>query len=771
MSILTGFSGKPLSNSALIPAQLRGKFPSNWRNEMQKLRPVDRGDQITNFLAAGELAGFFTAEAFDEEILNRCGEVHWDIACSYGFAEGDWESWPLLRCLSHSAAKACHFYEHSTNSPGTEKWKKLCGYEGKCASVNASMESYFTILRVQSVSAAVEVICKSIDELVLRNGKDALRKMPIAVAFSRSHGYHLALRDRLLSSGIAHVDLLPRRCQPPCNFLLRKWFAYQKRQKRRECLELLRSHGAELGWNFARISSAENEIVNYCQRNFSDNCGSELVESLKLPWTALVKNATAEEFLRMCCHDFPQLAQLEDKIAPLASLYEILSREEFLQWLAAEISTLWPREDGEPLDPNAIVHLAPWEAVSPEWHGHLIGADTATEDFPMTKNGAVFCTRCCGDDFYYTSPMEKISQLTWRLRSTVEKFSSGRGIFIEKPNRLLSGEIRSMAPPFSGFRHGEIFELEAHTKVQSSEVANCQPFPPITATAAVRNGRLDGTNHFGAYDFGFGSAGAVEWSKNIPCKVWERILKSPEDSWFQHILQLATASQWIVDDIAQLVGTRVHQLVAEKLDGNDVPTADFAKWRGTLGRSAAMQVFGFASDLVHQAEELQRKIYADESSHEVPLDGTVYVCGDAINLHGRADLILKTPGDHCTVIDFKTGSPSTPLTAKGICRGDFLQLALYGKIMENNCAHCSIAVIFPFSRIKQLPMEELREENSPEISNFWRFFSRLWKTLNCGYAAGRDETFIAFAHEQIANDIVANRRRASGFNLNEGDLP
>jgi hypothetical protein len=294
----------------------------------------------------------------------------------------------------------------------------------------------------------------------------------------------------------------------------------------------------------------------------------------------------------------------------------------------------------------------------------------------------------------------------------------------------------------------------------------------VDTTAAVRRRRLDGTNPFGPYDFGFGDEGAGHISRSIPCKAFERIFKSPEESWFQHILQLKLPSQWIADDLPQLVGTAVHGAVTGKLTGN---TANGAVTRNcansTLHHAVSMQIAGFAADLAAQANELCSKVRPSEIGHEMQLAGTATMGGNEIELHGRADLLLELPNGDAVVVDFKTGSASTPLTAKGICRGDFLQLALYGKIMEASCRRCTVCAIFPFSRMKQLSMETLGGENSPELSSFWDHFAKLWKTLNCGYGPRQSEKFIAFAHEQIANDIAASRRCASGFATPGGETP
>ena len=771
LCILSDFSGKLLPNSALIPAMLRGGCTSNWINDVQRLRSVDRDPKIDEFMKAGEAAEFFSRAALDEEILKRCGGTHWDLACSYDFREGDWDNWTVLRCLSRSAPDVCHFYEQSAAVPAVIKWRKLCGYAVEDCGVSSSAEKKFKLLRATSVSGAVKAICKSVREIVVANGEAKLKKMPIAVAFSRSHGYHLALCERLQSNGTPFIDLFHRRGRAPCNFLQRSWFAYQERQKRCHCIELVRAFAAEQKWDYWRIASTKNAIIKYCQRNLSDNCGSEIIELMGLPWIALPKHAPPEDFFRACCRDLKQFIPLEGKIAPLAALYKTLFREEFLQWLSLEIAELESDETAEQLDGNAIVHLVPLEAVSSEWHGHLIVADTAADDFPRTSDRiSSLDISICADDYHYTSREEKVAQIDWRLGSMIAEFSGGLGIFWGKTNSLISSEMRSVAPVFAGCSSEEFFVCETHMSGDSDDVARCDVFPPASATTVVRNGRLDSANPFGAYDFGFGDGETNRWLRPMPCKVWERIIKSPEESWFQHVLQLPMDSQWIGDDLAQLIGTSVHQIVAAKINGKQISGADSPVRDGTLGCAVAMQVSGFASDLFFQVDELQKKLFPKEVRCEVPLEGTVYVGGSEINLHGRADLILKLANGSSVIVDFKTGGSSTPLTANAVCRGDFLQLALYGKIMENSCGRCSVAVASPFSRMKQLPMEELHEEKSAEISNFWHAFSELNRTLNFGYAPKRDWTFIAFAHEQIANDIATSRRSMGGFGCCGGEL-
>jgi RecB family exonuclease len=153
------------------------------------------------------------------------------------------------------------------------------------------------------------------------------------------------------------------------------------------------------------------------------------------------------------------------------------------------------------------------------------------------------------------------------------------------------------------------------------------------------------------------------------------------------------------------------------------------------------------------------------------LRGTVTVAGNELELHGRADWLLRDPSGRILVVDFKTGSTAKALTANSICGGDSLQLALYGRIAERPSGLCTIGALFPFSRGKWLPMEELNENLGGKIFAAWERFAKLWMSLNCGYRIQREQKFLAFAHGPIPDHIIAFRLYASGLEPNGDEEP
>jgi hypothetical protein len=252
-------------------------------------------------------------------------------------------------------------------------------------------------------------------------------------------------------------------------------------------------------------------------------------------------------------------------------------------------------------------------------------------------------------------------------------------------------------------------------------------------------------------------------------------MKSPERVWLQHVLGLQLPTNSIFEDLPQLVGTAVHRSVkmiletngtgSDLREGEDVPNRERELfWR----RSVAMQAAGMAADLGRQALRLRGELIPLGELCEVPLAGMVNFDGATIPLHGRVDWLLhNTPGENSHVVDFKTGSVGVPLSPGGIRGGNFLQLALYGRILEAEGRACVLRILFPFARPKVLPLEKVSADGDGKMAAFWKFFAGLCGGLNLGYSGGREDgsgsAFLAYSHVRIPGEIFGARRRVSGF--------
>jgi hypothetical protein len=767
------FQGNLLADSALIPAQLRSRCRREWRLDVQKLRPMDRDSvQICADLDGAERCGFFTEAAFDEEILKRSGKPLWDLAGSYGFCEGDWDNWNILRILSNSAAAACHFLRPVGQFPSLWKWRRLCAYGGENFATVAPSAGPFPLAQLSGFPQGVETICRSVLNLV-----DGVSEVggPVALAFSKFHGYAMAVRDCLDGASVAVLDLLSPKCTSKgCSVLQLNWFRYQLRQKRCQCIGLLRAVAVERRWGHGELADAETAIIDHCRRNLSDDCGPDAVDRLALPWSALPQTATAEDFFAASCRDFPVWSPLRTNLPALSALCGKLSREEFLCWLRSEIEGV--EEDGanEPIDGGSEpVHIVPWCAFSPQWHGHLILCDVADDDFPQKRrrgmfDGEIFSQKNMAlDDFHYLGERERAirrDMLLWRMPLDANGCS---GIFVERKSGFGDGTARSIASPFAPHFDVGYVQLAEPDAVEGDWGRGEWPFPSTAVTAAAHAARLSEKEPFGAYDFGFGGDGCGAVAESICCKGWERVIVAPEESWLRYVLHLQLQSQWIGDEIASMVGTAIHGALASKKSGPEAIKRHLGC--GTLWLATAMQIGGAVDDLARQTERLRSAFVPDEELCEVPLAGDPLICENRIKLHGRADLVMKKISGNVAIIDYKTGAGSVPLSAGSLWRGIFLQLALYGAIVGGFDGRCSIVVLSPFARPKQISMEKLSPDADAQNLNFWRYFELLWKTLNFGYGLRHLEKFIAYCYGPIGDDIAAARLWASGFYRRDGD--
>jgi hypothetical protein len=755
--LLSNFSLNPLPANCLIPLQIRGGHGPIWSRELCRLRPGERDKLFPgNSLRQAEAAGFFTEKAIDCALLDGQNVCHWDFACSFGFSEGDWDSWHILKCLSNSAKATHHFFIPQADVTAVRRWRECWGYV--VADRTPSAQVRYPLFHAGDWDSAAELLGQRLLTIA-----ETDPPQPVAIVFSRANGYYRTVRELLKKIRIPFLDLFSPSANARTTQLQWTWLRYQMRPKRRELRELLRAFSVENGWTCDALGRAENAILEHCRRNLCDDCDAVP----DLPFAALPDRGPVEELFELTCRFIPGWEPLRDRIPILGALYENLTREEFLAWLEREVANLHRPEEDEPLARCAPVHLIPYAAATENFYGHLILADTAAENFSISR-GEILSDEICGQingtvkDFYYVPPEEQAVLRDFLLIRSISAAPSCEGIFVERDNIFSGGDFYSIAPVLSGF-----FERKMVEKIQIRPemlAAGSAIFPSIADTVVAHKMRRDPSEAFGAYDFGFGEnlCGVEEWSAAIPCKAWERILKTPEKSWFEQVLRLPIPNDSIREDLPQLLGTAVHQALANHLAGREI--AEIAgEVRSTMARSMNLQIAGFTADLLSQAKRLQKNFRPSGEYCETSLRGTVTIAGNELDLHGRSDWLLRDCGGRTLIVDFKTGSPAGPFTVHGICGGDFLQLALYGRIVEKLFGPCAIAALFPFSRMKYLSMEELSENSSEEIFSFWDRFGRLWNSLNCGYQVQRARKFLAFSLESIPDHIIVSRIRASGL--------
>ncbi|MDR0678844.1 MAG: PD-(D/E)XK nuclease family protein [Puniceicoccales bacterium] len=763
------FLGQTLPARHLLPLQIRNRRGSAWPQELCRLRPQERDKLFPeNPLALAEKKGFYSEAALEWALLASPAANRWDLACSLGFFEGDWDHWAILQLLSRCAKRICHFFRPMANLPAIRRWRKCWSYETVRENSYPIPQARHSLFHVADWNSATELIGRRLLKIAERDPSQ-----PVAVVFSHAHGYFRAVRELLRRIRIPFLDLLGRADGSRITSFQWNWLRYQRRPKRRECRELLHAFAAENGWTYDALAEGEDTIADHCRKKLCDDCSA----IPDLPWNVLPDRATAAALLQAACQVVPDWEPLRDRLPALIALCEELSREEFLSWLEQELRNFQRQEQAEPVNLHAPVHLVSYGDVAENFYDHLILADTAEEDFstaPGELLDAEVCARLNGElkDFYYLSPKEKSAMRDGLLRRCFSTAQHCEGIFVESDNILIGRNLRSLAPAMVNHFQNDTFTANGEILLEISAMKR-DDFPPVEKTVTAHRARRNPNRAFGAYDFGFGENlwGVEEWSAAIPCKAWERILKAPEESWLEQVLHLPIRTNAIREDLPQLLGTAVHRSLADYLAGKNTASAVPNGPRSTLAWSLDLQIAGAVEDLIVQVEELRKNFRPLGESYETALRGTIPVVGNELELHGRADWLLRDASGRTLAVDFKTGSSAVALTAHRVCEGDFLQLALYGRIVEQLDGPCTIGALFPFSRGKWLSMEELSENLGGEIFAAWERFARLWQSLNFGYRIQKERKFLAFAHGPIPDHIIASRLCASGFNPNGEEEP
>jgi hypothetical protein len=265
--------------------------------------------------------------------------------------------------------------------------------------------------------------------------------------------------------------------------------------------------------------------------------------------------------------------------------------------------------------------------------------------------------------------------------------------------------------------------------------------PTVDDTVRAYGARHDAAQPIGPYDFALDSppAEAVTlWSTQ-----WEAAVGCPELVWLSAYLGVADP-QWTTDEIpwGKTVGTWVHRWMRDLLqaDGEGLrpiePVADLharlteclAATRGRAGSlfaAAGHAVPHWWDGLALQAEAKARRLATHIAAlgedgwgvfaTEWRLPDNARVVRDegcALVLSGRADLVLSRD-DETFLIDYKTGVVKA-LTARGVAKGNGLQLLLYGLGLEaGGHSNIRLALVQPGDGpVKSIAVAELVHDDA-----------------------------------------------------------
>jgi hypothetical protein len=775
------FQAKLFPEECFIP--WRRRHAAAAVHDIGRLRPSER-HLLENLpdLERYEKVGFFTAAAFDASLEGLPGRIHWERACSFGFPEGDWDHFSLLRKFTHSSGETFHCFRRSPNLECVVRWREIWNYRATTAGRGGEPRGRRELLPAGGPEEAAEILRGRILELISSGGRSGEKCGKIAVVFSHSYGLSHAVQSQLNISGIGCANFIEPERPAALDPLRWSWLRYQRRQKRRECLELLRASAAAGRMDLDGLEAAIDATIAHCRKELCDDCGATTVRRLNFWWRPLPDGATPLEFFDELCADFPEWKSLQESVDLLAVGHNTVSRDVFLDYWEALLGREEPGQMSlEQL--NAPVHLLTFASLPGHWYDHLILADVTEANHPTTIPGALLDGTTCSKinatlkNFYYVTPAERIalrdshlSEIQWEP-GTVDAISVAGG------NLLEGGQLHGMAQPFveifsgqedgSSLRSWRLRELGRRVPGNAPER---QIFPDKKfLQMPVHGWRREWTRPFGAHDFGFGENGEAmgEWAEQIPCKAWELAVKFPERAWLKYVLHLTAAANSIFEDLPQLLGTAVHGALATALlDGK--PTGPnfprYSPWQRAFHR----QCEGYVDDLWSQVRKFRESLGDAKEFVEEDLEGEVTIGGATLSLHGRCDWLIQRADGTQILVDFKTGNSVSGATPASLCAGNFLQLALYGLLLETQGrGQCALLIFSPFARGKSIEMEKLTAEADEKLAAFWKFFTALHGRMNFGYRSEGQVAapFLAYSHSPIPNEIIEARRRASGFSF------
>jgi hypothetical protein len=764
-----------LPAESLVPWQIENGFSPGAIREVQQLRPEDRARLCPNSLwARAESEKLFTSAALDIQLRTGAHQIIWDQFFSVGFSEGSWENYHLMQAAVKYASVTEHFFELKGESFSVIRWRKLWNYQPD-DKITKKVSANLEVCIVENVTDFAFVILGKIASISAQYDRGKFSKIAIGFA-GRNARYH-ALRQRLEIAQIPFLDLLEQGKIADWSPLWPRWVEYQKHQRREECLALLDCKFA-LGFiKEAQWKELCDRVLNHSRQNVTDDCGETLLEAVQEWVRPLPARGNFLEFWQGVIGIFPRLNCLLPDVQILSSLYDTLTREGFLGWLEVVVENQFrevPKKNWA-----ANVHIVGYDDLLFGDFDHVICGDLAEH---KSKNCAEIFNGMnlesineSLEDFYYdfsphVTPLKEIigNTLGRSCGITVvairEIGAGGTDVpaAMNFENQLDSNEIRYLR------RLGMIFD---GTEDKIKNVSNSRDGDVARCVNAHRR-RLDIIAPFGIYDFGVG--GDEKWReellRSMPCKAWELAFTCPEEVWMRQILRINSPGESVFDEIAMLIGTRVHGELAKNFT-QIVPTQGKAECPPLAGfdhisHGVSHQSLGLTHALVKQTQMELAEFDPDSTKSEQNIAGFITIDAARIWVRGRVDLVANEGANYC-VIDFKTRSAGTAFTAVQVSRGKFLQIVLYGLYYQFAGRTVGMRVLSPFQRARNFEFSKLKPKEAEKMDAFFANFEKLQRSMVLGY--GTSGRFLAYAHSRLPAHIVNARRGLSGFAEDSGD--
>jgi hypothetical protein len=767
----------------LIPWQVESEFSPGAVYEIQRLRPHERDRLCPHPLwARAESEKLFTPAALDVQLYSEAHHAVWDQFFSVGFSECSWENYHLLRTAAKCAKTTKHFFELTVESRSVARWRELWNYQpdGEAAGkISGNLE----VCTVGNVTDFAFVILGKIASILGKYAPRQDAELPkIAIGFAGRSAHYHALRQRLEIARIPFLDILAKGRATDLSPLWQRWLEYQRRQKREECLALLDCKFAlglmeEFQWKDLRQC-----VLEYSRQNVTDDCGEMLPEEIKEWLRPLPACGKVEEFWQGTVEVFPQLRCLVSGAQVLGSLYDTVTRGEFLGWLEAAVENQFretPQKnwaanvhivgyDDFPFEDFDYVICGDWDGNKPKNCAEILGGmslegiNESLEDFYYDFSAHVISVEAI-----IQSALEHSEEITV---VTLQEIGTDMPMISNVENQL---DMDEMFERGRRLRRLGIFFDGAEDKIESAGPDS--PGDDVGRCVDAYQRRRNIKEPFGIYDFGAG--GDEKWRekllRSIPCKAWELVFERPEEVWMRQILRIEKLEKSIFDEIAMVTGTEVHAQLAQKF-AQIAPPQNAIKYSSLadcgdinyIANGVHYQAFGITHALEKQTQMELAEFVPDSIKMEQNISSFITIGPAKIWARGRADLVANEGANYC-VIDFKTRPAGRVFTMAQICQGKFLQIILYGLYYQCAGRTVGMRVLSPFQRPRSFEFSKLKPKDLEKINVFFSNFEKLQRSLNLGY--GTSERFLAHAHSPLPEHIVNARRRLSGLAEVPGD--
>ncbi len=555
-----------------------------------------------------------------------------------GFDGSHWPSWNILRTMVETSEIGTLCFLHSSNHAEKvdevwiSSWKKL--YEESNLSLNKysatkiSPSEEFQNPNKKIIYRVGKNLREQADAVVWQAvtflaGKKCTR---LGILFPDQSPLSRETASLLAYLQIPHNDVLGyygKVAFDTADQIWAAWLAFQKNRHLKSFFQLLQFFPATSALSIAEIKNAFRDAVNEVLMDdfrvlavflaaSSKKKHQEVARILDL-FLILPEKATFSEFIQKTEISLAKLGFehgihiIQQRAGPLiTTLQQPFTRNTYLRWITAAISSSERIRNGIGNQPYSRVHLLPYAQAENQNWSHLIFTGLNEGQWPSKFKNSTFLSQkqiealnsqilekdyqnrryftpkldkayCLGATEYYYIAQRQFLNL---LKSAQKGLCVCASLVDESKNtaRLLPNDFLVrlfLADQKTPLTDEQMSQLQKQTsewllmvyklqhRIQSSPISGngSEVVVPIKQVQYAFKVRRSPLLPFGKYEF------ALETSLKKPmlltCKEWEEALKFPAATWLKHMLGVKAEKEWFYEEQWPLaVGTWVHQWLA-----------------------------------------------------------------------------------------------------------------------------------------------------------------------------------------------------------------